>query len=221
MNKTSSCVIINSYLRACTADLANVTVMELRLLGRPFGLLQLALVKRRLLIGVSSRSRHHVAARIAPGRARQRLGWRLDGGLGLLGLLWLLGRRLRLGKGLLRRLVIGGGGCGGVASWVITGVVNACGWGRRVIRERKSTQDMGHLWAVRQVISCTLISPDQEGQRRSKNPLTSVTTCNEKLKLQLAAVFVYTCPCHSAWAHTFVLHYRHSRGFPFTHFSSN
>lgn len=53
---------VNSYLRACTANLANVTVMELRLLGRPFGLLQLVLVKNGLFVGVHSRGRHHVAS---------------------------------------------------------------------------------------------------------------------------------------------------------------
>lgn len=108
-------LIIKSHLRACTADLANVTVMELGLLRRPFGSLQLALVKQGLLVGVYSRRRHHVAARVAPGRARQLLRWWLDGGLGLLQLLLRRRRRLRLGESLLGRLVIGGGGSGGVA----------------------------------------------------------------------------------------------------------
>lgn len=101
--------VLNAYLRACTADLANVTVMELRLLGRPFGLLQLVLVKRGLFVGVYSWSCHHVAARVAPGRTCQLLGWWLDGGLWLLRLLWLLRWRLRLCEILLGRLVIGGG----------------------------------------------------------------------------------------------------------------
>jgi len=118
-------LIINSYLRACTADLANVTIMELGLLGRPFGLLQLALVKCGLLVGVYSRSRHHVAARVAPGRARQLLRRRLHG------LLQLLRWRLRLGESLLGRLVVGWGGCGGITSWVIAGVANAWGWESR------------------------------------------------------------------------------------------
>lgn len=108
--------LYNSYLRACTADLANVTIMELGLLGRPFRFLQLVLVKRWLFVGVYSRSCHHVAARVAPGRARQLFGWWLDGGLGLLLLLWLLRWRLRLSESLLGRLVVGGGRCGGVAS---------------------------------------------------------------------------------------------------------
>lgn len=59
-------VFIDSYLWACTANLANFTVMELGLFGRPFRLLQLVLVKRGLLIGVSGRGCHHVAARVAP-----------------------------------------------------------------------------------------------------------------------------------------------------------
>lgn len=85
--------------------------MELGLLGRPFRLLQLVLVERRLLVRVHSRSRHHVAARVAPGGAGELFGRRLDGRL-----LRLLQRRLRLGQSLLSRLVIGGGGCGGVAA---------------------------------------------------------------------------------------------------------
>lgn len=128
-NKAFVFVCFNSYLRACTADLANVTVVELRLFGRPFGLLQLALVKRGLFVGVYSWSRHHVAARVAPGRTCQLFGRCLDWGLRLLRLLRLLLRwRLRLCEILLRRLVIRGGGCGGVASWIITGVDDAWGW---------------------------------------------------------------------------------------------
>lgn len=165
MNKTLSVqplVIINSYLRACTADLANVTVMELRLFGRPFGLLQLVLVKCGLFVGVYSRSRHHVAARVAPGRACELLGWWLDGRLGLLRLLrW----GLRLGESLLGRLVIGGGRCGGVASWIITRVAYAWGWESR--RESEDSEllkrrEAHKMWvkheqpAVVQAVSCIL-----------------------------------------------------------------
>ena len=56
----------HSYLRAGTADLADVTVVQLRLLRGPFGLLQLVLVEHGLLVGVGRRGRHHVASRIAP-----------------------------------------------------------------------------------------------------------------------------------------------------------
>lgn len=102
-----------AYLRSSTADFADVTVMQLRLLGGPFRSLQLALMKRRLLVGVSGWSRHHVAARVTPGGAGQLLGRLLDGRLRLLRLLRLL--RWTLGESLLGWLVIGGGGCRGVA----------------------------------------------------------------------------------------------------------
>lgn len=57
---------LKSYLRASAADLADVTVMKLWLFGRPFGLLQLTLMKHGSLIGVASWGCHHVAACVAP-----------------------------------------------------------------------------------------------------------------------------------------------------------
>lgn len=105
------------YLWSGTADLADVTVVQLGLLGGPFGLLQLALVEHGLLVGVDGRRRDHVATRVAPG------------GVGQLfrGLLWwgrLLGRRLCLRWGQLGGLVVGRGGS--VASRFISRVVYAC-----------------------------------------------------------------------------------------------
>lgn len=125
--------------------------MELGLFGRPFGFLQFVLVKCGLFVSVYSRSCHHVAAWVAPGRAGQLLGWRLDGGLGLL---WLLRWRLRLGEGLLGWLVIGGGRCGGVAGWIITRVANAWGWGagrreeRKIYLREEKRENVGQTWAA-------------------------------------------------------------------------
>lgn len=85
--------------------------MELRLLGRPLGLLQLALVKSGLFVAVHSRGSHHIAPRVAPGRTSQLLWWCLDRGLWLrlrqwLQLLRLLRGRLQLCEILLWWLVI-------------------------------------------------------------------------------------------------------------------
>lgn len=137
--KSKHSIIIHfmSHLRTCAADLADVTVVELRLLWRPFGLLQLVLVKGRLFVHVSSWGCHHVAPRVAPGGAGQLFEWRVNGRLRLLELLLLLRRLMRrrmrlllllllwLGESLLSRLVKGRGGRGGVASRIITGIIYA------------------------------------------------------------------------------------------------
>ena len=88
--------------------------MQLRLLGGPFGLLQLVLVEHGLLVDVGRRGRHHVAARVAPRGAGQLLGGLLEGGR--------LGQRRGLREGLLGGLVVGGRGRGGVACGIIAGV---------------------------------------------------------------------------------------------------
>lgn len=126
------------YLWSCTADLADVAVVQLWLLGGALGLLQLALVERRLLVGVVGRGGGgHGAAHSAPGGAGQLLGG------GLLGRRWLgmvlglgmglrVGLRLGLGLGLWGRLWLGLGclvvrrGGGVTSSRIITGVADAC-----------------------------------------------------------------------------------------------
>lgn len=148
---------IDLYLRACAADLANVAVMELRWFWGPFWLLQLVLVKSGLLVGVHRWSRYHVAARVAPGRTGQLFEWRLDGGLLRL---WLLRWRLRLCEVLLGRLVVvGGGGCRSVASWIITGVVNAWRWEHNennedaeLKRMRRDKRTLQWLFSVKDIL---------------------------------------------------------------------
>lgn len=107
----------HTHLWAGTADLADVTVVELRLFGWTLGLLHLVL-EDGFLIGVACESGRgdDVVPCTAPGGIGE-LFW----GLWLRVLLW--GSLLVLLL-LLSRLVIGGGGC--VATGVVAGIARSC-----------------------------------------------------------------------------------------------
>ncbi len=136
----------NAHLWTGTAYLADIAIVQLWLFGRPFGLLDLALVENRFLVCVDGMAGDRATSSVAP-RGVGVLFWRL------LRLQWwrwrllrLLERRLRLrlrGRQL-RRLEVRRRGC--VTARHIAGIAET-GWSNK---ERDTVRQYagGYLWHI-------------------------------------------------------------------------